>query len=98
MQGDFILAAVVSGALVVSTGAVYALLLALSKLNRSRVLLRAAFAAYAVLCVSTLVLGRALELDGFWSLVIIVMLIGYFFVILAIMVGLDYLSDSLLRG
>lgn len=84
MQGEFILSGAASAALVVLSGAAYALLLALGKLRRSRLLLRSAFAAYVLLFVSALVLGRALGLDGYWAVVIVAMLIGYLFAPLAI--------------
>jgi ABC-type Co2+ transport system permease subunit len=84
VQADFILPGALSAALVVLSGALYALLLALGKLKRSQSLLRSAFAAYAVLFVSALVLARALGLDGYWAVVVIAMLVGYLLAPLAI--------------
>ena len=66
-----------SGALVVLSGALYALLFALGKLNRSQVLMGAAYLSYAVLFLCTLLLARFLRLDGPWVLVIVTMLIAY---------------------
>lgn len=77
MDGGFILIGALSGACVVLGGALYALLFALGKLNRSRLLLRSAWLAYGLLAVSALMLARALGLDGPWLLVVVAMLVGY---------------------
>ena len=77
MNGEDILLGGLSGALVVLSGALYALLYALGKLSRSKLLLGTAYLAYAVLFLCSLLLSRVLQFDGPWVFVIIVMLIGY---------------------
>ncbi len=77
MQGGELLLAALSGAFIVLSGALYALLFALGKLGKSRLLIRAAYLAYAVLVLCSLLLARVLRLEGSWMLVIIAMLIGY---------------------
>ena len=72
-----ILAAALSGAFVVVAGAGYALFFAFSRLlNRPR-LMPLAYGCYAVLAACVGVLADALSLDGYWWLVVMVMLIGY---------------------
>jgi len=77
VNGEDLLLGGLSGALVVLSGALYALLFTLGKLGRSKPLLQTAFLAYAVLFLSSLVLAHVLLFSGWWVVVIIVMLIGY---------------------
>ena len=77
MQQHGILLGALSGALIVLTGGLYALFYALGCLRKSRRLIHAAYASYAVLAVSSAVLADALNLSGAWSLVVLVMLVGY---------------------
>jgi len=69
----------ISAALVVVSGALYALLFAFGRLYASRMFARLAWAAYALLVLCTVVLTRALDLGGAWYWVIAAMLMGYFF-------------------
>jgi hypothetical protein len=66
-----ILLSTIAAALVVVSGALYALLFALGRLRASRLLSRCAWAAYASLVVCTF------ALDGGWLWIIVLMLVGY---------------------
>ena len=72
-----ILIAAMAGAMVILFGAFYALAFAWSKTHGKPRLLVWAYLAYALLVASSLVLARALNLDGLWQWVIGVMLSGY---------------------
>ena len=74
---DNLLAAAVSGALVVVAGAGYALLFALSKVSGRATLLRWAYGCYIALAVAVWVLVDTLYLMGYWWLLVVAMLIGY---------------------
>ena len=74
--GDIMLA-VISGALVVLTGALYALLFAFGRLWRKRGLMNLAHLSFGLLAVSVLTLSRALNLDGAWQVLTILLLLGY---------------------
>jgi len=78
MLKEDILLGAIAGALIVCAGALYALFFGLSRLYRSSNLTSVAYASYALLVAATLLLTRALQLEGFWSVVILTMLIGYF--------------------
>ena len=67
-----------SGAVVVLSGAFYALFFALGRLNRSYSLSLAALVAYVLLVVAVCTLVVALDLNGVWMGVAAAMLIGYF--------------------
>lgn len=67
-----------AGAMIVLSGALYALFFALTRLHHSRSMNIASVVAYLLLIVSVIVLADALALSGFWILVAAVMLIGYF--------------------
>lgn len=73
-----IMAAAIAGALVILFGAVYALIFALSRLQRRPLLMLWAYAAYAVLVAAVWVLSTTLNLSGFWQIVSAVMVVGYF--------------------
>lgn len=68
-----------SAAMVIMTGALYALLFAYSRLKGVTRLMPLAYIAYAGLAVSVLVLGDAANLfhDRFWTAIVGLMLIGY---------------------
>jgi hypothetical protein len=72
-----ILLGTVAGAAIVLSGAVYALFFALYRIRRAPWLDAAAWIAYAVLVVSTVLLAHALALAGMWLGIVAVMLIGY---------------------
>lgn len=77
MNAADLLLSAFAGAMVVISGGLYALLLALARLRGSLQLGRAAACAYAVLVVFALVLADRLELERGWFAVIAVMLVGY---------------------
>jgi len=66
-----------AAALVILSGAGYAGLYAWSKLRGKPSLLAWAYACYAVLAASTLVLARTAHLDGEWQILVWLMLAGY---------------------
>ena len=76
LQAQEIMMATLSGALVVMFGALYAMLFAFARL-RHPFLMPLAYAAYALFAASALVLANALHLQGFWLVLIVVMLLGY---------------------
>ncbi|MCP4924993.1 MAG: hypothetical protein GY916_03510 [Gammaproteobacteria bacterium] len=73
---DFMVA-VIAGAMVVLFGALYAFTFAMAKLNKKRWLLGLAYGAFAGLGGSVLLLAQALNLNGHWQVIIVVMLLGY---------------------
>ncbi len=66
-----------SSAMVIISGALYALLFAFARVHRKPRLMPLAYAAYALLFVSVMVLAEATHLGGFWQLVVVTMLVGY---------------------
>jgi hypothetical protein len=74
-----ILLSTVAGALVVVSGALYALCFALGRLRGSVLLGRAAWLAYGVLATGMALLAYALRLDGIWLLTLAALLTGYLF-------------------
>jgi len=68
-----------SAALVILFGALYALLFAYARVKSVPRLMQAAYAAYAGLFVSVLVLGDAANLfhTAFWTFIVMLMLVGY---------------------
>ncbi len=75
LQNFFI--AFFSAAMVIVTGALYALLFAWSKVYRRGWVMPLAYGAYALLVTSVLVLARVMNLNGFWWIVVMTMLVGY---------------------
>jgi hypothetical protein len=73
---DFMIA-VVAGALVVLMGALYAVLFAFGRLWAKPLLLTLAYGSFALLTGSVLTLARALNLDGSWQIITVVLLTGY---------------------
>ena len=69
--------ATLSGAMVVLFGAFYALLFALSRLNGQPKLLILAYAAYGVLVLATGGLAVSLNLQGYWWILVVTLLLGY---------------------
>jgi len=76
LQAQEIMLAALAGALVVLFGAIYAGVFALSRLRHAS-LMPFAYAAYALFAASTWVLADSLHFEGFWLVVIGVMLVGY---------------------
>jgi hypothetical protein len=68
-----------SSALIILAGASYALLFAWSRINTHAGIKIAALASYAVLVVSVLELTRAAQFQGYWLIISVAMVIGYFF-------------------
>jgi ABC-type glycerol-3-phosphate transport system permease component len=73
---DF-MAAVIAGASVVLFGALYAFSFAMAKLNKGWWLFVLAYCLFAALSVSVFVLAQALNLNGYWQIVTVAMLLGY---------------------
>lgn len=93
---DMMIAAM-AGAMVVMFGAAYAFAFALSKLNKKRWLGIAAYGCFAGLTINVLILVKSLNMNGFWMIVAITMLVGYLLAPLAIWklsVGTHESSDS----
>ena len=68
-----------SSALIILAGASYALLFAWSKVNPNFRIKIAALVSYAVLILSVAELTRAAQFQGYWLIISVVMVIGYFF-------------------
>lgn len=68
-----------SAAMVILTGALYALLFAYARVKQVPRLLPLAYLAYVGLCVSVVTLGQAANLfnDTFWTFIVGLMLLGY---------------------
>lgn len=66
-----------TGAMVIITGALYALLFAWSRVHRRPWVMPAAYGCYALLVLCVMVLASVLHLTGFWQVVVAAMLIGY---------------------
>ena len=66
-----------SAAMVVIMGALYALLFAWSRLHKLPKLMPFAYAAYAGLFCSVMILADATNLKGYWQIVVVAMLVGY---------------------
>ena len=78
MLKENLLFGALSGALIVVSGALYALLFALGQLYASRFSMYGAYLASGAFIGFSLLLLRALDLSGLWTVVVIVMLAGYF--------------------
>lgn len=72
-----ILIAVMAGALVVLFGALYATAFAFARLYRKRALMLVGYGFFMLLAVCVFVLSSALHLDGLWTLLVVVLLVGY---------------------
>ena len=68
-----------SSALIILTGASYALLFAWSKVNTNSRIKIAAYVSYTVLILSVAELTRAAQFHGYWLIISLVMVVGYFF-------------------
>lgn len=68
-----------SSALIILAGASYALLFAWSKVNATTSIKIAAYVSYAVLILSVAQLTRAANFQGYWLIISVVMVVGYFF-------------------
>jgi hypothetical protein len=77
MDAADMLVGALTGAMVVVSGALYALFLAIARLRASRALARLSVAAYLVLVVCALLLSSSLALSPIWYVVVAVMLAGY---------------------
>lgn len=72
-----LLGAALAGAMVIVFGGAYALLFAYSKTQNIPRLMTAAYVSYFFLFVSTLMLTLFLNLEGYWRIVVAVMVVGY---------------------
>lgn len=77
VQAQQIMLASMAGAMVVMFGAIYAFLFTWSKMRQRGALMPLAYLAYLGLASSVAALAVALHLTGFWSLIVVTMLIGY---------------------
>jgi len=77
MNASDLLQSAFSGALVVISGGLYALFLALARLRASRLLGHLSVAAYVALVVSAFALANGLDLSPSWYVVVAAMLVGY---------------------
>jgi len=68
-----------SSALIILAGASYALLFAWSKVNPNLRIKIAAYFSYAVLMLAVAELTRAAQFQGYWLVISVVMVVGYFF-------------------
>ena len=68
-----------SSALIILSGARYALLFAWSKVSSNFRIRFAAYVSYIVLMLSVVELTRAAQFQGYWLIISFVMVIGYFF-------------------
>lgn len=68
-----------ASALVILSGAAYALLFAWSKVNPAIRIKLAAYSAYLVLTAAVVELTYAAHFSGYWLIISALMLIGYFF-------------------
>lgn len=68
-----------SSALIIMTGASYALLFAWSKVNANPHIKIAAYCSYTLLLVAVALLSRAANFSGYWLTLTVTMVIGYFF-------------------
>jgi hypothetical protein len=66
-----------SGALVILSGALYALLFSWSRVHRKPRLMPIAYGAYGLLVLFVGILAETLHLDGFWQIVVVTLLVGY---------------------
>ena len=71
------LAAILSGA-IIFFGAAYAIFYALSRLNNKTQFMRYAIAFYGGLALSTVGLANVLHLTGWWLILVVTLLVGYF--------------------
>ncbi|HJL96205.1 MAG: hypothetical protein CMD53_00720 [Gammaproteobacteria bacterium] len=67
----------ISGALIVLSGASYAILFAFSKVLDKKILLNLAYCSYATLLLSAYFLVQSLNLSGLWIGLVLIMLVGY---------------------
>ncbi|MBV5300853.1 MAG: hypothetical protein J0649_03570 [Methylococcales bacterium] len=68
-----------SSALIILAGASYALLFAWSKVNSATSIKVVAYISYFALILSVAELTRAAHFEGYWLIISLVMVIGYFF-------------------
>lgn len=66
-----------SAAMVILSGAGYAALYAWSKVTRRAGIMGWAYACYAILAVAVVILSGSANLNGFWRIVVALMLTGY---------------------
>ena len=72
-----ILTAAIAGAAIVLSGCLYAGLFAYARLGNRQDMMIGAYVAYSILIIAVLVLAKVLNLNGYWSGILIIMLAGY---------------------
>ena len=78
VQVQNIMTSAIAGALIILSGAVYACFFALYRIKKQPGFIIGAYCAYALLVISVFNLSNTLNLNGFWQIVTVVMLVGYF--------------------
>ncbi|WP_455221023.1 hypothetical protein [Kaarinaea lacus] len=66
-----------SAAMVIFTGAAYALFFAFAKLQGRKLFSVSAYLSYGLLTISVFFLSNALNLNGYWQILVWLMLAGY---------------------
>lgn len=66
-----------SAAMIILLGAAYALFFTFAKLNKRKILAVSAYLSYGLLAVSVFFLSDALNLNGYWQVLVWLMLAGY---------------------
>lgn len=77
VQAQQIMLAAMAGAMAILFGALYALLYAFARIRNHRGYMTAAYLAYALFAVATMVLAWTLHLTGIWFSIVVIMLFGY---------------------
>ena len=78
VAAQHIMLATMAGAMVIMFGAIYALLFAWSRIKSYPQLMIGAYLAYVLFAISVAVMAYTLNLNGFWFVIVVVMLVGYF--------------------
>ena len=78
VAAQHIMLATMAGAMVIMFGAIYALLFAWSRTKKYPSLMIGAYFSYLLLAIATATLAYTLNLSGFWFVIVLVMLVGYF--------------------
>ena len=66
-----------SAAMIILMGAAYALFFAFAKIQQRNILELSAYLSYGLLVISVFYLSDALNLHGYWQIIVWLMLIGY---------------------
>ena len=77
VESQYFVVSFLSAAMVILCGALYALLVAWSRLRQNPRLMHLAYLAYFFLFVSVMALASVTHLYGFWQILVMAMLLGY---------------------